>query len=163
MTKFSVDYNNLDQHLNGKKTYKLEDVKGRIAKVAFDIVRFVDGDHTIDNLWRIENTSSGDIIVAMYDDGASEKMEVTASKKDGDWSVTPDKTSSYVTIFYKKDPIKKVAFSELSVEKDDASIFCQHLSNKLSENKTLVTSLLKSVGSEEKEQLLSKYPELKGI
>jgi len=164
MTKFSVDYSSLDQHFNKQKVYKLKDVQDRITKVAFDVVRFIDGDHTIDNLWRIENTTDGDVIVAMYDENNSGKIEITASnhQDDTNWSAMPDKAASSMTIFYKNDPIKKVALKELNVENKDANVFCKHISVKLATNKNLVKSLLESIDKEEANYLLNKYPELNG-
>lgn len=166
MTKFSVDYDSLDQHLNRKKVFKLKDVQEHITKVAFDVVRFRDGDHTIDNLWKIESTAEGDIIVAMYDkEKDAETLQVTASvnvENLSNWNAIPDKTSSSMTIFYKNDPIKKLATKELNIENNEIHSFCKHLSQKLANDKNLVRSLLKSIDQEETKFLLNKYPELNG-
>ena len=40
--KFDVNYNNLDGVLNRPKFYKYSDVKGKLVKVAFDVVRFME-------------------------------------------------------------------------------------------------------------------------
>lgn len=166
MTKFSIDYNSLDQHFNRKKVYKLKDVQDRITKVAFDVVRFSDGDHTIDNLWKIENTVDGDVIVAMYDkDENPEGLEKTASVDSSsylNWNAISDKTASSMTIFYKNDPIKKIATKELNIENNDVQSFCKHLAYKLANDKVFVKSLLKSIDKAEVDYLLNKYPELNG-
>ena len=45
MEKFAVNYNDLDGTLAPRaEIYRYEDVKHRLKKVAYDIVRFVDGD-----------------------------------------------------------------------------------------------------------------------
>ena len=41
MQNFSVDFEKLDQVLN-KRAYKYNDVKDKLVKVAFDVVRFFD-------------------------------------------------------------------------------------------------------------------------
>ena len=74
---FSINYESLDGALNAKK-YKLSDVKDRIEKVSFDIVRFKDGDKGAD-LWQIQSADDGDYIVSLYEE---EKENVkTASEK----------------------------------------------------------------------------------
>ena len=50
MSKFSVNYSNLSDQIY-KKAYKLSEVKEQLETVAFDIVRFKDGDKSAD-LWQ---------------------------------------------------------------------------------------------------------------
>ena len=65
MPKFSLDYNQIADIIN-KRKYALEDVKDKIVKVAFDIVRFKDSD--LNQLWQIHHTDDGDYITALYDE-----------------------------------------------------------------------------------------------
>ena len=55
MKKFAVGYASLQSSLEKPKVYKLEDVKDKIKKVVFDVVRFLDSDN-IDGLWQIQHT-----------------------------------------------------------------------------------------------------------
>src|SRR5277367_4480978 len=80
MSKFSLDYSGLANQIT-KKAYRLADVKGQLETVAFDVVRFKDGDKGAD-LWQIQSADDGDYIVALYDD---EEVEKAASSNP--WSV----------------------------------------------------------------------------
>ena len=68
MKKFAIDVDSLENKLQKKTAYRLEDVKDKVRKVAFDVVRFVDNDATIDGLWQIQKHDDGEYIVAMYED-----------------------------------------------------------------------------------------------
>ena len=72
MNKFSVDYMDLQSKLSQKRAFRLSDVKEKIRKVAFDVVRFVDSDK-LDDLWQIHRDGEDEYIVAMYDEEKTEK------------------------------------------------------------------------------------------
>lgn len=153
MNKFSVDYEHLDKKLHQKKFYRYQDVKDHLIKVAFDVVRFRDSDE-IDGLWKIEHTDDGDMIVAMYEN-PKENLEAKSS-----WSVVPDKTGIYINLFYKNDPIVRLASSDLGIPKDEISSIAETLPNSLASNINLRKSLFKELSKEERLNLFSKYPEL---
>ena len=63
MNKFAVDYNSLESELTPRPQYfRYDDVKDRLRKVAFDVVRFKDGDD-ISGLWQIQQTDEGEVIL----------------------------------------------------------------------------------------------------
>jgi len=150
MPKFSVNYDQVVD-MTSKKSYKLSDVNDKIEKIAFDVVRFKDGPQ--DELWQIQSTDDGDYIIAIYSD--EEKIS-TASVQD--WSVVIK--NSDLHFFYKKDHICKVASKTLGFNDQDLVLAKRYLPSKLSENKNLVNSLLKSVDSNSLKNILAKYPEL---
>jgi hypothetical protein len=150
MSKFSVDYSGLENQLI-KKAYRLNDVKDKVEKVAFDIVRFKDGDKAAD-LWQIHSTEDGDYIIALYQDSE----EKTASC----WDVLLSKNGSDLQISYKGDPLIKLSASQLGIPNFELDKVEQYLPKKLSENKKLVKALLNQLSSTAKEQVLGKYPEL---
>lgn len=156
MDKYAVDLNSLKESLTKKKAYRLEDVKDKIRKVAFDVVRFVNKDENIDGLWQVHHADDGDYIVAMYDD-EPEEVEKTSSN----WSVILDKTSENINIFYKNAPINKVAVASLGIPKEDANLVCDYLPEKLASNKKLAASLLADLAKETRTQILEQYPDLK--
>lgn len=151
MSKFSIDYSGLENKIY-KKAYKLSDVKEQLETVAFDIVRFKDGDKGAD-LWQIQDAEDGQYIVAIY---KSEEDEKVAK----DWSVSVNKTASFLQISYKGDPIVKVAASRFSIPPKELHKAEQYLPEKLSQNKKLVKALLNELSKSAKDEVLSKYPEL---
>lgn len=150
MSKFSVDYSVLDSALN-KKSYKLSEVKDRIKKVAFDVVRFSDGDEAA-NLWQIQSADDGDYIVAIYDEPPVEKTS--------NWDVLLLKTAGEVQISYKGDPIVRLASNKLGVPVSELDKVAEYLPSRLTENKKLVIALLKELPETTKNIVLKKYPEL---
>ncbi len=150
MSKFAVDYSGLDDKIY-KKAYKLEDVKDKIEKVAFDIVKFKDGDAAA-NLWQIQNADDGEYIVAMY-----QPEEVV---KSAGWEVTVLKVANAVEFSYKGDPIVRVAANKLGIPSNELSQVEKYLPAKLAENKKLVKSLLNELSPSAKNAVLNKYPEL---
>lgn len=149
MDKYTIDFNALDQTINAPKKIKLAEVKDRIEKVGFDVVRFVDDKNKL-NLWQVVD---GDYIVAMYD----EPKEITT----GNWSVESDRHNKSATIFYKDAPIKSIAFSELGIPEEEIKNFKSVLPERLSNNKDFVTSMLNSLDINYKKALFERYPELK--
>jgi hypothetical protein len=147
---FSVDYSKLDTKLY-KKAYRLQDVKNRLETVAFDIVRFKDGDQGAD-LWQVQSADDGEYIVALYQPD-EEKTAAT-------WEVSISKTAGDLHISYKGDPLVKVAASKLGIPSKELHKVPEYLPAKLAENKKLVKALLNELSPSAKEAVLSKYPEL---
>lgn len=150
MSKFSVDYSSLENTLY-KRAYKLSEVKDQIEKVAFDIVRFKDGDKA-SALWQVQSADDGDYIVALYD----EEEKKSASN----WDVSILKLAGEIQISYKGDPLLKIAASKLGIDRSELSKVSSYLPAKLSENKKLVKALLNELPLSTKNLVLNKYPEL---
>lgn len=157
MTKFALDFEQLEKKIAAKKAYKLEDVQGKIKKIAFDVVRFIDSDN-IDNLWRIEHGPEGDYIVAMYDEETSE-LEKKASLN---WEVILDNSNKNVSVFYKATPIVRLATDKLGLDSDSVKELPYFLPAKLASNQELVKSLLNEVEIRQRHELYNQYPELRG-
>lgn len=153
MSKFSLDYDNLEQKVY-KKAYKLSDVKNKIERVAFDVVRFSDGDDA-SKLWQVQSADDGEYIVALYDE--PEESQKTASSY---WEVALNKTSSMIDVYYKGDPIVRVAASKLGIPSNELALVSKYLPKKLAENKKLATALLSEVSEGVRQELYKKYPEL---
>ena len=151
MSNFKIDYSGLANKIT-KKAYKLEDVKNRIERVAFDIVRFKDGDKGSD-LWEVQSAEDGEqYIVSLY-----EPEEVKTSSA---WNVTVSKTAGDLQISYKGDPLVRISASKLGIPKEELYKAESYLPEKLSENKKLVNALLNELNKTAKEEVLNKYPEL---
>lgn len=147
---FTLDYSKLE-HKIYKKAYRLSDVKDRLETVAFDIVRFKDGDQGAD-LWQVQSADDGDYIVALYQPD-EEKTAAT-------WEVTISKTAGDLQVSYKGDPLVKIASSKLGIPRQELHKVSEYLPVKLAENKRLVKALLNELSSSAKEAVLNKYPEL---
>jgi hypothetical protein len=153
MDKFSVDYGTLGEQMTQRKAYRFKDVKDRLVKVAFDIVRFRDTDN-IDGLWQIQATDDGEVIVAMYEQ-APEKLEAKASN----WAAVADKTGS-VNVFYKDEPIMRFASAKIGIPADGIPLLVESLPEKLEKNASLRKAMLNEISPEERKDILAKYPEL---
>lgn len=153
MDKFAIDYSNLQTSLNKRKAYKLEDVKDKIQKIAFDVVRFQDPKENIDGLWQVQSCADGDYIVALYDEDA---VKVASSN----WSIICDKSQKNINFFYKGSPIVRLASSKLGAPEEEISSIISYLPEKLANNPGLVKGLLLEASSEERNQILTQYPEL---
>jgi len=152
MSKNTIDYSALAQQLT-KKAYKLADVKDQIESVAFDVVRFKDGDKAA-QLWEVQSADDGDYIVALYEEG--EEVAKTASE----WSVVITKTAGVLQVSYKGDPLVRLPFTKLGIPRDQLGKVPQYLPEKLTSNKKLVKALLNELSAEAKHEVLKKYPEL---
>ncbi len=150
MPKFSIDLDNVSSVVS-KKSYKLSDVKDKLVKVAFDVVKFKDA--PADELWQIQSSDDGDYIIALYNE---EDKIATASFQP--WSVLVK--SADLHIFYKQEHLCKVASSFLGLKESDLSLVKEYLPKKLASNKTLVKALLNSVDRDTQQSILAKYPEL---
>ena len=154
MRDFTVDYAKLEDKLL-KKSYRLSEVKDQIERVAFDIVRFKDGDKGA-ALWQVQSAEDGDYIVSLYEDREEENTK-TASLS---WEVIASKTNKSLNFFYKGEPVVRIATSQLGIPENEIDLAKRYLPARLSQNKTLVSALLCHLKSESKTQLLAKYPEL---
>jgi len=150
MSKFLVDYSFLDK----KKSYKLAEVKDKIEKVAFDIVRFKDGDKAAE-LWQVQSADDGEYIVSLYQE---DELEKNASAKV--WDVSVIKSAGEIQISYKGDPLVRLASAKIGIPKTELDKVSEYLPNKLSENKKLVKALLNELSISAKKEVLNKYPEL---
>jgi hypothetical protein len=153
MSKFSIDYSGLAQLT--KKAYRLADVKDQLETVAFDVVRFKDGDKGAD-LWQVQSADDGDYIVALYDE--TEETEKTASANP--WSVFVTKSGSDLQIAYKGDPLVRLASSKLGIPSSELHKAEQYLPEKLATNKKLVKALLSELSEAARLEVSRRYPEL---
>jgi len=151
MSKNDLDYSGLENAIY-KKAYRLSDVKDRLETVAFDIVRFKDGDESA-NLWQVQNADDGDYIVAMYHQDDDEKTAAL-------WDVITSKTAGDLQISYKGDPLVRVAFNKLGIPRSELPKIKEYLPSKLANNKKLVRALLNELTESAKKEVLNKYPEL---
>jgi len=159
MSNFGVDYNQLENKIY-KKSYKLSDVKDKIVKVAFDIVRFKENDSAT-KLWQIQSSDDGEYIVALYD--TSEDMVTTASTASHNpWKVEYNKIGKTINFYYKNYPIIQVASSKLGIKDTDLDSVENYLPERLSQNKKLACALLNQLDNRSKDHVFNKYPELKG-
>jgi hypothetical protein len=156
MQKFSIDYSVLTHSLTNK-VYKLADVKDRLVKVAFDIVRFKDG--PIDELWEVSQADDGDYIVARYELDAPEPTK-TASVKTASSNWAANFSNDNIHIAYKGQPIAKFAATELGLASAELPSACSFLPAKLASDEEFVKALLKALPQEKRDRLLSLYPEL---
>lgn len=155
MDKFSVNLQNLEEQLKPQKpVFKYAEVKHRLERVAFDVVRFMDTDG-IDGLWQIQQTDDGEVIVAMYDH--DEQQEKTASC----WDAVSD-SSGKINILYKNYPVTKLSLASLGMQGEKAHKVCQTLSEKLASNNSLRSAFIANLTPQEREELFSAHPELKG-
>jgi len=150
MSKFDVNYSQLENKIY-KKAYKLSEVKDKIEKVAFDIVKFKDGDNAA-NLWQVQSSDDGDYIIALYD---SDDVKTANS-----WEVDIVKNANAIQISYKGDPLLKISAQKLGIPSNEIHLVSKYLPKKLANNKKLVASLLSELGNSVKEAVLRKYPEL---
>lgn len=154
MDKYSIDYTLLNNKLSSPKIYKLASVQGKIEKVAFDVVRFMDGTEEIDKLWRIHKGDDGnEYIMAMYDDSPTETVKNA-------WSAAINKNASHMTVFYKGEPITKLAAADVGATPTELSALCNQLPSKLAAERELVGALLSDLSESERDALKERYPEL---
>jgi hypothetical protein len=155
MSKFSVDYKSVEDKLY-KKVYRLSEVNDKIEKVAFDIVRFRDDDNA-SRLWQIHSADDGDYIIALYD---TEEDVVKTSSEKSKWSVSINKISKDLNVYYNGDPIVRISSDSLGIPESEIHLTARYLPSRLSENKKLVRALLNNLDELTKKDVLSKYPEL---
>src|SRR5277367_5566215 len=141
MKHFSIDYQELANSVSHahKEFFKLADVKHRLEKVGFDVVRFKDGNP--DELWQIQNSDDGDYIVARYD-SEEPKVEAKAATL---WETLVSESSGDINIFYKGQPIVKMAASKLGISSEDVKTIKRFLPGKLASDKSFVKALLNTL------------------
>src|SRR5271167_1232735 len=121
MSKISIDYSALANQFT-KKAYRLADVKDQLETVAFDVVRFKDGDKGAE-LWEVQSADDGDYIVALYD-------EEDGAKTANDWSVVVTKTAGLLQVAYKGDPLVRLPFTKLGIPREELGKVTQYLPEK---------------------------------
>jgi hypothetical protein len=156
--KFDVDYLNLDQKLTQPKHFSYADVKDRLVKVAFDIVKFRESD-AIDGLWQIQQTNDGEIIVATYEDEAEVSKQASAQVA-ANWEARANAAGDSVTVFYKSEPVTKIATAQYGIPAEDANLVCAYVPEKLASNVDFRKKMLNELSNDDRLELLKKYPEL---
>lgn len=160
-SKFDIDFTAVENTLSNKKAYKLSEVKDRLETVAFDIVRFKSPDESA-NLWQVQSSDDGkeDFIVSLYQDAEEPTAELTKAASNIPWEVSLSKTAVAIDIYYKGDPIVRLSAKQLAIPAAELPSVPRYLPKKLSENKSLVSSLLSELTDAAKQAVVSKYPEL---
>lgn len=157
MDKFAVNYNTLEDTMEPKQqVFRLSEVKHRLTKVAFGVVKFTDDDD-VSGLWEVQQTDDGEYIVAMYDESS---VSDTPQSKTSSWKALSYADNNNIQIFYKDEPVAKVALASMGISAEDAPSVARYLPSSLDSNKTLVAGLLGGLTAEERTALLVKYPEL---
>lgn len=156
--KFTVDFDRLTNTLlPQKKAYRLADVSDRIERVAYDLVRFRDNADT-DQLWKIEESVDGPVIVALYgEDGGLKTAEASVKT----WDVIPDKKA--VHVFYKNEPLLSLSAEELGIPVEEFGILRRWLPRKLEADQGLQKTLLSKIASSGRELIAQRFPELRKV
>lgn len=145
MQKFNIDYDVLKKFSGKYLDYN--EVKHKLVKVAFDLYKLEDDKAA--RLWEVNKADDGNYIVALY-------SEDETIEKQSDWEVEINKTANNVNFYYKGDYVTKLSKADLGAGFEKAN----ELPEKLSENKKLVSLLLKKADVNTKNNLVRKYPEL---
>jgi len=157
MDKFALDYRFLEKEINKPKYFKYNEVKDRLIRVAFDVVRFMDCNDDIDGLWQIQKTDDGEVIVAKYEDSP---QNIDKQASDSSWHVIPDKANTSINIFYKNSPIKRIASIELGIDSNYLPYLCKDTEVKLASDSSFREKLLRELPLEQQTELLNQFPEL---
>lgn len=157
--KFTVDFDHLTKTLlPQKQAHRLSDVEDRIEKVAYDLVRFRDNADT-DQLWKIEESSEGPVIVALYGEDGGLKTSESSCK--GNWEAIPDKKAMHV--FYKGEPLVSFSSDELGIPADEFGVLRRWLPRKLEADQGFQKALLSKVASSGRELIAQRFPELRKV
>lgn len=147
MPKSLLDYDSLLKKVSNK-TYRLSEVKNRIEKVAFDLVRFKDSNSN--ELWQIQQADDGQYIVAKY----SDQDEATkAAAANNPWEVMVNKSAGWVSIYFGGTPIVKLAASKLNLQNEDLDTVRHVLPKKLATDQKFVDALLDMLDKQERESI----------
>jgi len=141
--KVSFDFTEFDKKINVKQ-YRLSEVRDRLVKVAFDIVKFKDQD--TDQLWQIQTAEDGEYIVSMYSE-SDMNVKQASLKSASDWKVTRSKIASELNFYYKNELVAKASPGKLGFKDEDVDMMIAYLPEKLAENEKLAAALLKDYGS----------------
>ena len=152
---FSIDYSNLE-HSVDKKTYPLKDVQNKVVKVAFDVVKFLDGD--TEKLWQIQSGDDGDYIVALYSSDEENQIKTASLNIQAEkemWEVEVLEPKKTVHFFQNGELVATKSFSALGFkEVDDVPAFKKALLKLLKNNEKFVNEI------KSHKKHLKKYPEL---
>lgn len=153
--KFTINFGQLAEKVVPQQTYRLRDVEHRIEKVAYDLVRFRDNEDT-DQLWKIEDSNDGPVIVALYgDDGSLLKTESNAKKM---WEVIPDKKAMH--FYYKGEPLVSLSSEQLGIPENEFNIAGRWMPQKLASDEQLQTLLLNKINTAGRVHIAQRFPEL---
>lgn len=151
MEKSKIDYSRIEEAISPRRRVLMSEVAGRLRKVAFDVVRFVDSDN-LDNLWRIEKESDGsEYIVAMYDSSY-------IPNKTSDWQVFS--SDGHLQVFYKNSFVAKFALHDIGLSDQSVSNLYPEIENRLAHDNKFVKSLLQAVPEQSVNAFLTKFPEI---
>lgn len=146
MQNFKINYNLLKKYSDKYLDYN--EVKDKLVKVAFDIYRLQDDKAA--RLWEVNKADDGNYIVALYSDD-DESIE-----KKSDWSVEINKSANNVNFYYKGEYVTKLSQKEIGLKAEEL----YSLPEKISNNKKLISILLKKADDNTRNNLVSKHPEL---
>jgi hypothetical protein len=138
--------------------YRLADVKHLLVKVAFDVVRFRDGNP--EELWEITSDKDGSYIVARYNEEAASDTTKTATASTNPWDVAVDDNTATIHIFYRQYPVAKLAAHSLGLSCDDLPTVKSFLPKKLATDLKLRKALLSTLSNTERTVFLRNHPEL---
>lgn len=145
MDKFSVDFVELQSKLTAKKAYLLADVKHKIKKVAFDVVRFMDKDN-IDELWQIQRQGDDEYIVAMYDDSA---LEVTKIASTSSWKVVT--AGSKLQVMFDNQPLKVISLASLGIPAEDAELVRRNMEKRFASDSEFANIFVQELSEDDQE------------
>ena len=154
--KTSLDLAKVSQVVNGNKSFRYSDVQNKLQKVAFDVVRFIDGSD-IEGLWRIQKDDQGEYIVATYD--VEQKIEKNANTSET-WSTSVDRQDR-IHVFYKDKEAKSFSSSEVNLPNTASRTIAKTLQKKLASDNSFVRQFISSLDASVRTNLFSSYPELK--
>ena len=156
--KFTVDLDSVAKTLlPTKRAYRLSDVKDRIEKIAYsDLVRFRDNQDT-DQLWKIQESPEGPVIIALYGDDGSIKAESNTQPK-SDWEAIPDKKAMH--IFYKGEPLVTLSSLDMGIPVSEFDIARRWIPEKLASDVGLQKALLGKASLPVRKLIAQRFPEL---
>ena len=152
--KFTVDLDKVASNLLPQRAHRLSDVQDRIERVAYDLVRFRDNQDT-DQLWKIQESPEGPVIVALYGDDGALTAQSNAKK---DWEAVPNKNAMH--IYYKGEPLVSLSAEQLGVPVSEFNIVKRWLPVKLATDENFQTLLLKRVPAPGRRLIAQRFPEL---
>lgn len=154
--KFTVDFDRVAQAVLPKRAFRLADVEHRLERVAYDLVRFRDNEDT-DQLWKVQESPDGPVIVALYGEDGSLITE-SNDKKKGDWEAIPDKKALH--IYYKGEPLVSLGSTDIGVPAEEFSLVRRWLPAKLAADESLQTELFGKVSAPVRKLIAQRFPEL---
>lgn len=154
--RFSINFDELSKTVaKPQNTYRLSDVQHKIEKVAYDLVRFRDNQDT-DQLWKIEETADGPMIIALY----GEDGQLTSESK-SDWDAIPNKQAMH--IFYKGEPLAAFSSNELGIPVSEFSVARRWLPKKLASDQDIQRAIFEKLPNSNRIAIAKRFPELKKV